>query len=97
MLRHVALFRWTADTTADDVTAIAEGLAGLPSAIPGIRDFRFGPDAGINAKTADFAVVADFDSADDYIVYRDHPAHRAFITDLIEPHLAERTSIQYEW
>ena len=50
---------------------------GCPAAIAEIRDYRFGPDAGINEGNFDFVVVADFESDDDYVVYRDHPVHRA--------------------
>ena len=46
MFRHVVMFRWTADTTPADGRAIAEGLGGLPAAIPEIRDYRFGHDVG---------------------------------------------------
>ena len=74
MFRHVVMFRWTADTTPADVSAIVEGLGGLPAAIAEIRDYRFGPDAEINEGNFDFVVVADFESEEDYLVYRDHPA-----------------------
>jgi hypothetical protein len=96
MLRHVALFRWSESTTDDDVAAIEEGLSRLPGAIPEIRTFRFGRDAGINEGAFDFGIVADFDSTEDYVVYRDHPTHTAFLAERIAPHRAERAFIQYE-
>lgn len=96
MLRHVALFRWSESTTDDDIAAIAEGLAALPEAIPEITAFRFGRDAKINDGARDYAVVADFDTADGYLVYRDHPAHTSFIAEHITPHAADRAFIQYE-
>ena len=96
MFRHVVLMRWTADTTPADVRAIAEALGGLPAAIPELRDFRFGHDVGINEGNFDFAVVADFEDADDYVVYRDHPLHRAIIAERIAPHLDTRASVQYD-
>ena len=40
-------------------------------------------------------VVADFDSVDDYLVYRDHPDHRALIADLVTGHVATRAAVQY--
>ena len=95
MFRHVVMFRWTPDTTPADVSAIAEGLGGLPAAIPEIRDYRFGDDAGINAGNYDFVVVADFESADDYLVYRDDPLHRALIAERIAGHVAERAAVQF--
>jgi hypothetical protein len=96
MLRHVATFRWTDSTTDDDIAAVEEGLAGLPAAIPEISVYRFGRDAGINDGTFDFAVVADFETAADFLVYRDHPTHKALLAERIAPHVAERASIQFE-
>ena len=95
MFRHVVMMRWTEDTTPADVSAVIEGLGGLPAAIAEIRDYRFGPDAEINEGNFDFVVVADFESAEDYLAYRDHPVHRALIAERITPHLAERTAVQY--
>ena len=96
MFRHVVMMRWTPDTTPADVNAITEGLGGLPAAIPELRDYRFGHDVGLNEGNFDFAVVADFNDADDYLVYRDHPLHRAVIAERIAPHLAERSAVQFE-
>jgi|HigsolmetaAR206D_1030411.scaffolds.fasta_scaffold40175_2 hypothetical protein len=95
MIRHVVLFRFTPETTAADVEAIADALRELPAAIPEIAAYRFGTDLGINEGNADFAVVADFASTEDYLTYRDHPRHQAVIKEHIAPHLAERTAVQF--
>ena len=95
MFRHVVMFSWTADTTPADVSAIVDGLGGLPAAIGEIRDYRFGADAEINEGNFDFVVVADFESAEDYVVYRDHPVHRALIAERIAPHIATRAAVQF--
>lgn len=97
MLRHVVLFRWIPSATSDEIAAISSGLAGLPAAIPEIATYRFGPDAGINEGNFDFAVVADFESVDDYLVYRDNPVHRALLAEHIAPQVAERAAVQYEY
>ena len=91
--RHDALDRRT--PRRPTCRPIIEGLGGLPAAIAEIRDYRFGPDAEINEGNFDFVVVADFESAEDYLVYRDHPVHRALIAERIAPHLAERAAVQY--
>jgi hypothetical protein len=95
MFRHVVMIRWNDGTTPADVSAVSDGLGGLPAAIGEIREYRFGPDAGINAGNFDFVVVADFESAEDYVAYRDHPVHRALIAERIAPHLAERGAVQF--
>lgn len=95
MLRHVVMFRWTEDTTADHVRVIQERLGGLPAAIPAIRRYELGPDAGLNEGNYDFVVVADFADPEDYVAYRDHPLHQAVIADHIRDHVAARAAVQY--
>lgn len=96
MIRHVVLLRWQEGTTPSAVNAVSEGLGGLPAAIPEIREYRFGHDLGVNQGNFDFAVVADFANLEDYVVYRDHPVHRALIDERITPILDGRAAIQYE-
>ena len=96
VFRHAALFRWSEDTTRDEVEAIAEGLARLPSSVPELRDYRFGEDAGLVDGNWDFAVVADFDDADGWMAYREHPEHQRVLSEQIRPVAAERAAVQYE-
>jgi hypothetical protein len=58
MLRHVAVFTFTAEAIPAQVDALIDGLVRLPGEIPEIRDYRFGRDGGLRPGTADFAVVA---------------------------------------
>ncbi len=51
---------------------------------------------GINPGTYDFAVTAVINNIDDYIAYRDHPDHKAFIAEFTAPFVATRASIQFE-
>jgi hypothetical protein len=97
VLRHIAMFRFVPDTTADQVRHLAEGLRQLPGQIPEIRSYEVGPDAGLREGNWEFAVVADFDNVDDWRTYVDHAAHQQAIAELISPVVSERTSIQYEW
>lgn len=97
MFRHVALFSWTPESTDQQRAAVASALAELPAVIPELRSFRFGPDAGLDpGRNHDFAVVADFESIDGYLVYATHPAHVRVITELLRPILAGRAAVQYE-
>ena len=90
------MFRWKPETTSDDVDEIATALAGLPDLIPELTAYRFGRDAGLGAVNFDFVVTADFDSADGYVAYRDHPRHRAIAEGQIFPRAAERAAVQFE-
>ncbi|ADG90018.1 Dabb family protein [Thermobispora bispora] len=95
MFRHVVLLRWTEDATEEQKAEVARRLGELPRLIPELKSYRFGPDAGINPGNFSFGLVADFDSPEDYLVYRDHPAHRAVIDECIAPILAERAAVQF--
>jgi len=95
-VRHVVLFRWRAGVTDAQVESVAQALHALRGKVPEIRDYRFGADIGVNDGNHDYAVVADFDSIDDYVTYRDHPDHRAVVADVIAPLLDSRVAVQYE-
>jgi hypothetical protein len=56
----------------------------------------FGPDLGVNEGNADFAIVADFDDADSYLAYRDHPAHVDVVKRSIAPISSQRRAVQFE-
>ena len=96
MFRHVVLFTWTPDATEAQKGVVASELGKLPAVIDAIRGYRFGPDAGINPANCDFALVADFDDADGYLAYRDHPVHRKVVEDYINPIAASRSAVQYQ-
>ena len=97
MLRHVVLFRWKDGTTDEQVAAIADGLSGLPAAIPEIAGYRFGRDAGLVEGNFDFGIVADFADEADWLVYRQHPVHLAVIAERITDHVDTRAAVQYEF
>lgn len=96
MFRHVVMFRWKPETPAEAVAEVADRLGDLPAVIPQLRAYRLGSDAGVNAGNFDFVVVADFDSADDYVSYRDNEAHRSIADTMIAPLVADRAAVQYE-
>ena len=97
MIRHVVVFRWTADATAEQKQRVAAELSRLPALVPSLRDYRLGANLGLNPGTWDFAVAADFDDADGYLAYRDHPEHRAIVAEFIQPIVTERAAVQYEF
>jgi len=97
VFRHVVMVRFTDDTTDDDRSALAAALRRLPDVIPGIRAYRFGPDVGINDGNFDFVVTADFDDAQGYLTYRDHPEHQQLVKERLAPFVAARAAVQFEW
>lgn len=96
MFRHVVMFRWNDSVTDDQVAAMSAALDSLPASVAEIAAYRHGPDRGLTADNFDYVVVADFESVDEYLVYRDHPDHRSLIAEHIAPRIAERAAVQYE-
>lgn len=97
MFRHVVLLRWKETATPEARRAVLDGLATLPGAIPELRSYRFGVDAGLAAEgNSDLAIVADFDDVAGYLVYRDHPVHQDVIVRLIRPITASRAAVQHQ-
>jgi len=96
MIRHIVLFAWIAGATAEQQARVAVELRALRPLLAGVRAYHIGPDAGLADGNFDFAVVGDFDDAASYLAYREHPAHRAIIEQIIAPITRERVAIQYE-
>lgn len=96
MFRHVIQLRFKDGTSAEQRLALHTALADLPRQIPEIRRYHFGDDARLRDGNWDFALVAEFDSEDGYLVYRTHPAHLAVIEHYIKPILRERAAVQFD-
>jgi hypothetical protein len=97
MFRHVVMFKWNDDVDDGHIAAVSAGLDDLAATIEQIKDYRHGPDVGLSDQNFDYVVVGDFESADDYLVYRDHPVHQEFIAELIAGRVGQRAAVQYEW
>jgi len=95
VFHHVAMFRFKEETTADQVAAVTEALAALPDAIDVLSGYRFAPDAGVTEGSWDYVVIADLPDADAYLTYKNHPAHRAVVEDLIAPIVREAARVQF--
>jgi hypothetical protein len=96
MMRHIAMFTFTDDVTDEDVRAIDAGLGGLPNVIEEIRSYSFGIDLGLGEGNFDYAVVGEFDSAEDFRTYLAHPEHVRVSSTFIKPVLKNVVRIQME-
>lgn len=75
MLRHVVFMKFKAGVTAEQVEELKKALGGLPGKIPEIRGWSFGPDILRTERSADFALVADFEDVEALKRYQVHPDH----------------------
>ena len=97
MIRHTVVFTWTDDATDAQIKRVPEELSRLPGIIPSLRAYALGTDLGINDGNWQFAATADFDDLDGYLAYRDNPTHRAIIAEHIQPIIAKRAAVQFEF
>ena len=96
MYRHIVLLTLEPGTTEAQRTAIFDGLRALPAQIEALAEYLVGPDLGWAEGNAEIGIMARFATKDDFVTYRDHPAHRAVIDNDILPVLESRLAIQFE-
>jgi hypothetical protein len=96
VIRHVSVLTFADGVTDKQVQAVADALATLPPRLPVLKAYSFGPDLGINEGNASFVVVADFETLEGYLAYRDDPEHQRILAELIRPILASRAAVQYQ-
>ena len=97
MIRHTVLFTWKDDATEAQIKRVPDELSRLPGLIPSLRAYAMGTDIRVDDGNWDFSITADFDDLDGYLAYRDDSAHRAIITEHIQPIIATRAAVQFEF
>lgn len=95
MIRHVAMFTWHDDASSEQIRGFADQLATMPSAISLIRRYEHGDDLQLGPGTADYVLVADFDTVEDYQSYAKDPYHLEFIERHVKPLLGSISRVQY--
>jgi Stress responsive A/B Barrel Domain len=104
-VRHIVMFSFKEGTTTKHVENLVAALLDLPSHIPGILSYEVGADmlleSGQNHPAGKNRVVswtACFANVEDYEIYQAHPAHQAFVSDILKPILlpGSRAAIQYK-
>ncbi len=88
MLRHIAMFRLKDNAPEGTLQSLSEGLARLAQRILEISTFSHGRDLGLRGGNFDYAEV--------FACYVNHPDHQAFIHDQLMPVVAERVALQFE-
>ena len=85
-LKHAVFFRFKEDAAAEDITAVEEGFAALPSKIDAIKGFEWGTNNSPETKDDGFThcFMVTFDSEEGREAYLPHPDHKAFV-ELLGP------------
>jgi hypothetical protein len=96
-IQHVCLITYKTKAAVDAAAqrAIDDAYLRLPSIIPGIRSLRVGRDLALLQGNADYAIVAEFDSAEAFQAYSVHRAHTDIIYPVMGPHMASYATAQF--
>jgi len=83
-LRHVVLFSFKDEASAEQVQSIVDGFAALPRAIPGIAAYEWGTNVSLEGLNDGFThcFTLTFASAEDRDTYVAHPEHLRFVGTL---------------
>ena len=96
MIRHVVMFSWNDDVGDAHVAATGAALDAVVATVPEVKDYRHGADLGITDGIWDYVIVGEFDSFDDFAVYRDDPEHQRVIAEYIKGRVSARAAVQYD-
>lgn len=96
MFRHVVMFAWTPESTAEQRDAAVAALRGWAEEAARFGRVSVGTDAGLAGGNEDVVVVVDLPDEDTYLAYAADERHQAVVRDHVRPILAARHAVQYE-
>lgn len=101
MIRHIVFVRFRGDIAPTEITAILDELAGLRRLLPGMKDFRCGPNVSPEglARGHTHAFTIDFDDAaarDAYLALPEHEAAGARLVKAAEGGLSGLTVLDFD-
>ncbi len=95
-LRHLVLFNFKENVTADSIAIIERAFSALPSKIKEIKGFEWGTDnspEGV-AKGFTHSFLVTFHSEEDRAIYLPHPDHKNF-SSIVDPLLEDVLVLDY--
>jgi stress responsive alpha/beta barrel protein len=95
MIRHVVLLKWLPGTPDEQIAEMAAGFDTLGT-IATVRTVRHGPDLAVGNARYDYAIVADFDDMDGYLVYNKDEGH-ADLRRRMGPLIEANATVDYEF
>lgn len=94
--RHVVMFRWTAESSAEQRAAAITALQEFGREVADLGRLAVGTDVGLAEGNFDAVVVVDFAERADYLAYANDPRHVKVVGEHLRPILAERVAVQHE-
>jgi hypothetical protein len=96
-LRHVALFKFKPECSADDIALVWRTIEAFPSQIPGILELSWGKDVSVEGLSEGFthSFVLTFENVAARDAYLPHPVHQAAVA-IVLPKLERVIVIDHE-
>jgi heme-degrading monooxygenase HmoA len=77
-IQHLVLFHFPRALSEQEEGEMFGRVRAWPEQIGGFRRLRFGRDASGRSRGYDYALMVEFETAEDMERYTPHPVHRAF-------------------
>ena len=94
MIVHMVMFRWKDGVSAERLAGVTSAIHALRGEIPGLLSIQAGPDLALRAGNPDYILWATFADEAAWHDYQAHPRHKALLSEMIEPILSHRQSMQ---
>ena len=93
MIRHIVMWKFRPEEM-ERKKEFLSGLAGLYGVIPQIRAMDIKEDT-LGGNNFDAVLIADFDTAEDLLTYKNDPRHKA-VAAICKAIRTDRASVDYE-
>ncbi len=90
MIRHVVLFEFRKDVSAQTIERVLAGLREFPSRYPAMRRFNVGMNISRRDQTFRYAMSMEFESIEELEAYLGSEHHEHFLGALFRPNIERR-------
>ena len=90
MIRHLLLFEFRKDVSAEQAEQVLAGLREFPSRYPTMRRFHVGKNISRRDRTFSYAMSMEFESIEDVETYLASEYHEHFVDEWFRPHIERR-------
>ncbi len=96
MIQHITLIYFKEGTDAARRESVLEAFRKLPALIPQAKSFHCGLDLDLLQGNAGLAVIAQFETSEDFLAYSTHPAHGEVVFPVCGEVMASYATSQFE-
>jgi hypothetical protein len=95
MINHVVLLNWHEGVTENTIATVTSGFANLANGISEIKHYSFGTNMNLAGSNYEYALVAQFDTIEEFNAYVVHPKHQHFMDTVTSPIVKSYGAVQY--